>query len=77
VFSLNLLQVHPVLSRVRSQREHLHTRWHVSFCANLAAEFNGGLPQLFDVSLSFCVASSLSSSAKGKREGGKCIAFSW
>jgi len=38
--SLSLLQVHPVLSGVHSQQEHLHTRQQVSFCTDLTAKLD-------------------------------------
>ena len=44
-----LPQVCPVLSRVHAQREHPHTRWDVSSCADLGADLKEGLLELFDL----------------------------
>ena len=62
------MKVRPVLSRVSAQREYAHTRQDVLPCANLAAELEERLLELFHL----CVASSFLSSAKGKEKLGKC-----
>jgi hypothetical protein len=44
-----LAKVHPVLSRIRTQREHLHIRQDVFSCTSLAAQLEERLLELFDL----------------------------